>query len=289
MQKQYSNNTAMAQVVRKTGLRRDPIDKFYTKDAVARRLVDLVREFVAPAAEDVALEPSAGAGAFLPHLQGLCRVVALDVAPEHEAVRAQDFFEWDPQELGGARVHVVGNPPFGRQASAAIRFVKKCAEFAASISFVLPRSFKKQSMQRCFPPRFHLLHSEDAPASSFLVDGAERDVPCVLQVWLRRDQPRALPSPPTPRGFRFVRRDQQPHVAVRRVGVNAGAVHASTADKSTQSHYFLRLDAAEDSADLDALLERLRAVSFEENNTVGAKSISKPELIKVYNKVLKIE
>lgn len=268
--------------MKKTGLRRDTIDKFYTSEATVQRVVALVREYVDINTSDVILEPSAGSGAFLQSLKELSgNVVAMDVAPEHEEVTLCDFFEWQPPPH--TTIHVVGNPLFGRQSSTAIRFIKRCATFATSISFILPRSFKKSSMQRCFPSHFHLLHSEDTPVNSFIVDNREHDVPCVIQIWKRCDTPRESPPLPSPRNFRFVRRDEQPHIAVRRVGVRAGAIHTTIDDKSTSSHYFLRFD---DDTNVDTLIEKLRDVTFDHNNTVAARSISKPELIHLFNSVL---
>jgi hypothetical protein len=138
-------------------------------------------------------------------------------------------------------------------------------------------------MQRAFPPCFHLLHSEDTPPASFLVGGVEHDVPCVIQIWARRDCPREQPAAPIPRNFQFVRKEEQPHIAVRRVGVNAGAIHTTTSDKSIQSHYFIRFN---EGTTLDSALALLRGLSFDHNNTVGARSISKPELIALFNEVL---
>ena len=49
------------------------------------------------------------------------------------------------------KIHIIGNPPFGRQSSLAIKFIKKSAEFCDSISFILPKSFKKDSLKKHFP------------------------------------------------------------------------------------------------------------------------------------------
>jgi hypothetical protein len=44
----------------------------------------------------------------------------------------------------------------------------------------------KDSLQKSFPLRFHLLFEIDIPDNSFLVDGVEHDVPCVFQIWQKR-------------------------------------------------------------------------------------------------------
>jgi hypothetical protein len=44
-------------------------------------------------------------------------------------------------------IHIIGNPPFGRQSSTAIKFIKKSCLFCNSLSFILPKSFKKDSLK----------------------------------------------------------------------------------------------------------------------------------------------
>ena len=202
--------------VQTTGLLRDPIDKYYTKTAVVVACVATMKKFVKPKClRDVIIEPSAGNGAFLSELRKLkCRVKMYDIRPDHPDVIERDFLAVPIEEMisGGApgdkdvRIHVVGNPPFGRQASLASKFIKRSCAFADSVSFILPKSFKKDSMRRAFPVNFHLVHQSDIPVSSFLVNDKEHDSPCVFQVWVKRDEPRVMPAIHAPAHFVFVKR-----------------------------------------------------------------------------------
>ena len=54
-------------------------------------------------------------------------------------------------------------------------------------------------------------------------------------------------------------------------------------DKSTQSHYFIKFI---NNDTIEQNIEKLKLIYFEFNNTVGPKSISKPELINEFNKLL---
>jgi uncharacterized protein YlbG (UPF0298 family) len=54
-------------------------------------------------------------------------------------------------------------------------------------------------------------------------------------------------------------------------------------DKSTQSHYFIKFI---NNKTIEQNIEKLKLLQFEFNNTVGPKSISKPELINEFNKLL---
>ena len=84
------------------------------------------------------------------------------------------------------RIHCIGNPPFGRQASLARKFIKKCSLFCNTIAFILPRSFKKESYQKAFPLDFHLIKQYDLDQDSFVIleKGIEKihRVPCIFQI-----------------------------------------------------------------------------------------------------------
>jgi len=254
-----------------TGLQRNCIDKYYTKPDISIKCVKTFKRVVQPKKTDVIIEPSAGGGVFIEPLKSVeNKTYFYDIEPEHNEVIKQDFllFTW----TGSQQAHVIGNPPFGRQASLAIKFIKKSAEFAVSISFILPKSFKKESMQKHFPLNFHLVHQEDLPDTSFLVEGKEHNVPCVFQIWMKKKEQRSIPTKLEPTGFRFVKKSENPNIAIRRVGVYAGKVFEETQDKSEQSHYFITLDDIED-------IQKFKDIKYDHNNTVGPKSISKQEII----------
>jgi hypothetical protein len=179
-------------------------------------------------------------------------------------------------------VWVVGNPPFGRQSTTAIKFITKACSFADLIAFILPRSFKKPSMSRMFPPNFHLLSSIDLPADSFTVASQDYAVPCVFQIYERRDYTRIETTKPEPIGFRFVKKTEPHDCAVRRIGVYAGAVSLDTESKSIQSHYFIKFD----NVDLIRVVEELEKINFSFDNTVGPRSLSKGEIVLEFNRVL---
>ena len=268
-----------------TGLSRDQSEKFYTSASVVKMCVDCVRSKIGVGSDDLVLEPSAGDGAFVSELQKLPGTSKFfDLYPDHPMVRKSDFLQLKSTEWHGFnRIHTIGNPPFGRQSSLAIKFIKKAAVFSDSISFILPRSFKKNSMRRHFPLNFHLEFETELARDAFLVEGKPYDVPCVFQVWIKKPDPRPVTSQMEPKGYVFVRKEDEHDVSVRRVGGSAGTCDTYTADKSSQSHYFLRF---EDGISSD-LMERMRKLEFcSRDDTVGPRSISKPELIEQLNKLM---
>jgi hypothetical protein len=245
--------------------------------------MQLFRDEVKVSEEDVLLEPSAGDGSFIPALSSIPAKQHLfyDLFPENPAVSQQDYLTLSPKQFVNTRVHVVGNPPFGRQSSMAIKFIKHSATFAQTISFILPKSFKKPSFQSKIPTCFHLVKELDLPANSFLLQKKPHDVPCVFQIWERRDVDREKEQKQTPLGYRFVKKSELPHLSFRRVGVNAGAVSRDIENKSEQSHYFLTFD---DLSDVEKILTATLLFKGKDD-TVGPRSISKSELVEVFNKV----
>ena len=271
-----------------TGLQRDTIDKFYTKINVASQCIRWVSEHINIDNTDVVIEPSAGNGSFIDGLRNISNhCLFYDIEPEHPDVMKQDFLEYSHSKLdeygSNIKIHVVGNPPFGRQSSLAIKFIKNACLFANSISFILPNSFKKDSMRNKIPREFHLIFESNLPQKSFSVDSGDVNVPCVFQIWEKKDVLRNKPEVEKPIGFEFVTKNDPHDISFRRVGVNAGVVDTETDNKSPQSHYFIRFT---NDCNLNDNVARVRKLQYETNNTVGPKSISKPEVIRAFNPVI---
>jgi hypothetical protein len=273
----------------KTGLQRTTTDKFYTKPDIVALCCDAIKSHLQISRDtDTIIEPSAGNGAFVDFVKSAVRNYHLyDLVPEHCEIVQQDYLEYihaRPSSSPG-KIHVIGNPPFGRQSSLAIRFIKKSCQFCDSLSFILPKSFKKNSLKRHFPPNFHLQFETDLPDNSFVVDGVEHNVPCVFQIWKKTADMRAPIVKLEPRNYTFVDKTANHDISFRRVGVNAGAISTETADKSVQSHYFIKFATN----DIQSITNAISQIQFDANNTVGPKSISKQELILKFNSVLPME
>lgn len=267
------------------GLQRNTIDKYYTKPQIVEFCINQIKHHVSFLPEDFIIEPSAGNGSFIHPIRQLSKNYHFyDIEPEHPDIVKQDFLQLQPNSIS-SNIHIIGNPPFGRQSSLTIQFIKKASIFAETISFILPKSFKKQSLQKSFPPLFHLLFETDLPEKSFLVNGIEHDVPCIFQIWKKKDFPRLTVETMEPIGFRFVQKTDNPHISCRRVGVYAGKIDSEFLSKSEQSHYFIQFTNGKSIEDNIALLKHLE---FPHNNTVGPRSISKPELIREINKKMSI-
>ena len=54
------------------------------------------------------------------------------------------------------------------------------------------KSFKKFSMQKCFPINWHLMEQFEIPDNSFVIQGKSHNVPCVFQIWEKRDENKSV-------------------------------------------------------------------------------------------------
>ena len=240
--------------------RKEPFDKFYTKGVI----VDECLSHIDLSKYNTIIEPSAGNGSFSSKIDGC---IAYDIMPQHQSIIKQNFL--DLNVTYNDPILVIGNPPFGRQNNLSLQFFTKCSMMNVdTIAFILPKSYKKISVHDKIPLNYHLTISVDLPFNSFLLNGDEYDVPCVFQIWDKKNEWRTKSIKLSPTTFRFVKKDENPDFSFRRVGVNAGRVDEDT-DKSIQSHYFIKGD-----------INRFKNIKWDDDNTVGPKSISKQEIIK---------
>jgi predicted RNA methylase len=264
-----------------TGLKRNDLDKFYTKKEVARECINDFFRIVHPSINDMIVEPSAGNGSFSKQLEFFTEnLISYDIHPENDNIIKMDFLETDLKNCKQS-IHIIGNPPFGKQSKLAKLFIKKSCQFSKSISFILPKSFKKDSFKNTFDKFFHLIYEKDLEKNAFLINNKEYDVPCVFQIWVRYDYERKIPEKLRSKYFKFVKITENPDFSFRRVGVYAGKLDREIDNKSTESHYFLKLIGI----DIKEFIEKYKNVNFLHDNTVGPRSISKQELIQKTNEI----
>jgi hypothetical protein len=267
------------------GLLRNTKDKFYTHPHISRLCVNHYRQQVSILDNDLCIEPSAGDGSFIDPIKDLFKKFCFyDIEPNNEAIDTLDFLTFDSNisiNNEYENIHVIGNPPFGRQSSMAIKFLKKCATFCNYIGFILPKSFKKDSMRNKIPLNFHIIFEIDLPINSFLVEDNIHDVPSVFQIWEKKDYEREKIIIMKPKNYKFVKQNENPHIAFRRVGGNAGNIYKEIEDKSFQSHYFIKFDNYS-----NELYDKLKKINYNtKEHTTGPKSIGKQELIKEFNMI----
>jgi predicted RNA methylase len=274
-------------IKQKKGLNRNTIDKYYTKDTIVDVCINFIKKYMELNINDLIIEPSAGNGSFIKGIKSLTNnFIFFDIEPDNEEIIKQDYllFDYDSIKNNFNKIHIIGNPPFGRQSSLANKFIKKSCEFCDSISFILPKSYKKDSLKKIFPLNFHLIFEIDLPEKSFLVEGLEYNVPCIFQIWEKNINNRIVNEKLEPLNFIFVKKTENPDISFRRVGVNAGLIDIKIDEKNIQSHYFIKFTNGKS---INNNIMRLNSINYEFNNTVGPRSISKQELIVKFNPLLK--
>jgi hypothetical protein len=276
--------------VQSVGLSRKTLDQYYTKQHIAQKYVEVVMEVVCPSSDDsIFIEPSAGEGAFSNILrQTDIFTLSYDIDPKKSYMTKHDFLELDTTifKHDDVKFHCIGNPPFGRNNSLAKQFVRKCCEFASSVSFILPRSFKKSSCYQVFQSLFHKVYEEDCPLNGFEVNHKEHKVPCVFQIWVKKTTPRETEQVMEPNGYIFTEKNKEHDFSIRRVGGTAGKADKVTHDKSIQSHLFIKMDTQVQHITVDEVIEKVNEVKHEFNNTVGPRSISKTEFTIILNNII---
>jgi hypothetical protein len=104
---------SIKQSKQKRGLKRNTIDKYYTKSSIVDMCIELIKKYINISINDLIIEPSAGNGSFINNIKLLSSNYKFyDLEPEHEEIIKQDFLEIDYKKLNN--VHIIGNPPFGR-------------------------------------------------------------------------------------------------------------------------------------------------------------------------------
>ena len=278
------NNEENIDSIPKTGLKRKTTDKFYTSSLIVNKCIELIKNNINIQKNDLCIEPSAGNGSFINSIKTIFKHYKFyDLEPENEEITKLDYLNYNYNTITNninSKIHIIGNPPFGRQSSLAIKFIKKSTEYCDTISFILPKSFKKDSLKKHFPLDFHLICEYDLPKNSFLVEEKEHDVPCVFQIWIKKENNRVIPIKLIPNKYQFVKKNENHDISFRRVGINAGDIDKATENKSIQSHYFIKFEITL----TEELFNQLKNIDYEcRNNTCGPKSISKQELIEKFN------
>ena len=262
----------------KSNGQKDIFDRFYTTPETVKECLNLI-DFTQ---YDCIIEPSAGTGSFTKQFPNQDIIVQynFDLNPAGENIIEADWFEVDKNQFQQYKsILVCGNPPFGQQNTLAIGFFNEAAKFCDTIAFILPLSFKKDSVQNRLNLNFHLKNELVLMDCDFVLkDEKYIKVPCVFQVWERKDTARKpVRLKTTTELFDFVDKTQA-DFRIQRVGGNAGKASFDLT-KSPSSNYFIKNKTDINNEDFVNLINQLKFPTIE--FTVGPKSLSKGELIAV--------
>ena len=162
------------------------LDQFYTNDDIALKYYNKMTEIINIDDFDVHLEPSAGTGSFY-NIMDKTKKLGLDIEPKNKGIYKMNFFDYIPEK--DRKYLVVGNPPFGRISSLAVKFFNKSAEFADCIAFIIPRTFKRVSIQNKLNLNFELIYNDDLPITPCCFT-PKMIAKCSFQIWIRKETKR---------------------------------------------------------------------------------------------------
>lgn len=253
-------------------------DQFYTRDVIAEMLVQKTRKVCLqydPGGIDHfrIIEPSAGTGVFLPYLP--VHTEACDKDPKDPRIMEADFLRLNLFSRSPKPTLFIGNPPFGRNASLAIKFFNHAATVGDIIAFIVPLSFRKASIQNRLNLNFHLLDEMLLPKDAFIFDGKPKHVPTVFQIWVKKEVRREKINLQTDHPDLTFTTRELANIAIPRVGNKAGCIIRDFS-KCPQSSFFIRADPE--------ALKILESLDLQTTamNTTGQRSLAKSELVALY-------
>lgn len=175
-------------------IREEGLDKFYTIPSISKKCIEKTGNLYEWGRWDLVIEPSAGNGSFLKQIPVDCRI-GIDISPEDDEIIRQDFLTYQPPKIA-KDILVIGNPPFGRVSSLAIKFFNHASKWANVIAFIIPRTFRRVSVQNKLNVSFHLIYDEDIPMEpcSFTPSMMAK---CCFQIWEKRESKRDFIELPT--------------------------------------------------------------------------------------------
>lgn len=263
------------------------LDQFYTNSEIAEKCFNTVKNTVDIENYDIILEPSAGNGSFYNILDHNKRI-GIDIDPKCEGIIKKDFFEYRHEK--DKTYLCIGNPPFGKVSSLAIKFFNHCAEFSNCIAFIIPRTFKRVSIQNRLNLNFSLIYNEDLPVKPCCFT-PKMSAKCCFQIWIKNSVPRVrIIYDKTHSDFSFLKlgkkdKKNQPtppknaDFVVKAYGSNCGTINRDNLDKlRPKSWHWIKSHIS-----TELLIERFKELDYSmSKDTVRQDSLGQQELIYLY-------
>lgn len=292
--------------------RNDFNDKFYTPQDTVNQLLNMVSTMYPLDSFDTIIEPSAGDGAILKPLETRLDAIdykgtihSYDLIPEADGIQRMNWLErrdengdesngimyynkCDKKTAFGRNSLVIGNPPFGRNGSLALKFINESASFARVIAFIVPLSFMKASRQNSIDEWFHVDACEKVVDDAYILpDGNTRIVPTCILILSRQNEPRVIETNECMVPFEFCGYDDDPDWMIVRVGGRAGTLLPLTdaTETNRKYNYFIRL--TDSNVDIERIMTLAKPLLDEQRDkTTGSRSLSKTEIKQAVHAVM---
>lgn len=269
------------------------LDKFYTNPDIVELCINTVNKHYKISEFDLIIEPSIGSGNFYKNLPKE-KTIGIDIEPEYENVIKQDFLEFYIDKNKYDNVLVIGNPPFGKNSSTAVKFFNHASKFANIIAMIIPRTFRKISIQNRLNFNFHLINDIDIPTNpcSFTPKMA---VKCCFQIWTKNSNPRMFIKLKTEhKDWDFLKlgekdKNNQPtppknaDFVIRAYGGKCGEIKTKNLELlRPKSWHWIKSNI-----EISVLISKFNKINYSNSeNTARQNSIGKAELIELYENIL---
>lgn len=248
--------------------------QYYTKSEVVKYLLNVTQTIIDFEQIETVCEPSAGTGEFYYELIKNFKVTALDTHPKFRECINQDFFIHENRYDA-----IIGNPPFGKNSSLALKFLNKSLQLANVVCFILPKTFKKKQIQNKVDAFAHLIYEQNLSKNSFYLDKIKSyDVPCCWQIWVKTPVKRnTVIKSEKHNEFLELTDFENKDISIRRAGSKAGLL-IKNKEKHVDGIFYFKV---KDKIVLEILNNKTYQVKIQEiaSYTAGTKSISLNELI----------
>jgi len=270
-------------------VREEGLDKFYTIPSYSKKCIDKVFGLYDNSCWDLIVEPSAGNGSFFVQLD-YDNKIGIDIAPENKNIIKMDFFNYTPPENHN-NILVIGNPPFGRVSSTAIKFFNHSAKWSNVIAFIIPRTFRRPRVQNKLDKMFHLIHDEDVPNKPCCFS-PKMTVKCCFQIWEKKEIERdIIDLPKKHEDWDFLSlgptddkgQPTPPHgadFALRAYGGKIGQIEKDKLNElRPKSWHWIKSNI-----DKDELINRFTQLDYSDSlNTARQNSMGQGELVRLYS------
>ncbi len=275
-------------------VREEGLDKFYTIPSYSKKCIDKVFELYDKLQFDLIIEPSAGNGSFFNQIESENKI-GIDIAPENQNIIKMDFFDYTPSNKNS--ILVIGNPPFGKISSIAIKFFNHSAKWATVIAFIIPRTFRRPSVQNKLDKMFHLVYDEDVSTKPCCFT-PQMTVKCCFQIWEKKETERPFVDLPTKHedwnflSFGPIDEHGQPtppncaDFAMRAYGGKIGEIEKNKlSELRPKSWHWIKSNI-----DKDELIHRFNQLDYSDSlNTARQNSMGRGELVRLYNDFINSE
>ena len=170
---------------------------------------------------------------------------------------------------------ILGNPPYGKNANLAIRFVNEITPFAESAVWVLPRTMRKDSTLRKLDNHLHLTRDSDNPLDTF-----EIGVFTCTQTWELREDLRVDEFIHCETSDFTFSSQEDCDICIGRVGLGGcGKTYFDPENRSVQANHFIKVKSKKVIETLQSLEGQFRETAM---NTAGNPSLTRQELKNIY-------